>query len=110
MAFILNWLVSALVIIIAAYILPGVTTTFVGALIAALVLGLLNATIKPLLVAISLPINILTLGLFTLVISALIILLASAIVPGFRVSNFWWALLFGLVLAVLNPFMGALKK
>lgn len=70
--------------------------------------GLINAIIRPILILLTLPLNILTLGLFTLVINALLIMLAAAIVPGFTVQGFWWALLFGLVLAVINYVLGAI--
>jgi putative membrane protein len=109
MSFLLQWLVSGLAIIITAYLLPGVRITgFFAALVTALVLGLINAFIRPVLILLTLPLNILTLGLFTLVINALLIMLAAAVVPGFSVQGFWWALLFGLVLAVINYALGAL--
>jgi putative membrane protein len=97
-----HWIIATLAIFIAAHIVPGVTITLVGALIAAVVLGALNLFIKPILVVLTLPINLLTLGLFTLVINALLVMLASALVPGFAVGGFWTALLFALVLAVIN--------
>lgn len=107
MGFFVSWLVSALAIVIAAYLLPGVKVSGpLAALITAAVLGLVNAVIKPVLLLLTLPINILTLGLFTLVINALLVLLTSALVPGFSVSGFWQALLFGLVLAVVNYLLG----
>ena len=103
MGFLLSWLISAIAIVITAYLLPGVRLSgFIAALFTALVLGLVNAVIKPLLILLTLPLNILTLGLFTLVINALLIMLTSALVPGFSVSSFWQALLFSLVLAVVN--------
>ncbi|GAW66331.1 membrane protein [Geoanaerobacter pelophilus] len=103
MTLLVKWLVNALAIGITAYLLPGVAISgFFAALVTALVLGLVNIFIKPLLLLLTLPINILTLGLFTLVINALMIMLVAAIVPGFMVRGFWWALLFGLVLAVVN--------
>lgn len=106
MSILINWLLSALVIISAAYILPGVQVKgFFTALVVALILGVINAVIKPILIILTLPINILTLGLFTLVINGLLIMLTSAIVPGFQVENFWWALLFGLLLSVINTFL-----
>jgi len=109
MNFLLQWLVSGLAIIITAYLLPGVRVTgFFAALVTALILGLINAFIRPVLILLTLPLNILTLGLFTLVINALLIMLAAAIVPGFTVQGFWWALLFGLVLAVINYVLGAI--
>ncbi len=97
-----HWLVAALAIGVAAYIVPGVTITLTGAFIAAIVLGALNLFIRPALLLLALPITILTLGLFSLVINALLIMLAAALVPGFSVAGFWTALLFGLVLSVIN--------
>ena len=102
MKLILHWLIAAVAIGIAAYILPGVTVSVPGALILAVVLGALNIFIRPLLVVLTLPINILTLGLFTIVINAFLVWLAAMIVPGFAVGNFWWALLFAVVLALVN--------
>lgn len=97
-----HWLISALAILIAAYIVPGVAVTLVGALIAAIVLGALNLFIRPILLVLTLPINIITLGLFSLVINACLVMLASFLVPGFFIAGFWTALLFALVLAVVN--------
>jgi putative membrane protein len=97
-----HWVIATLAILIAAYIVPGVTITLVGALIAAVVLGALNLFIRPILLVLTLPITLLTLGLFSLVINALLVLLASYLVPGFAVAGFWTALLFALVLAVIN--------
>lgn len=111
MGLIVRWLVNAVAIILAAYILPGVTVSGIGsALILAVVLGLINALIRPLVLILTLPINILTLGLFTLVINALLILLADRITPGFAVSGFWWALLFSLVLSVINGILHSLIR
>lgn len=99
----INWLIYSLAILVAAYLLPGVdVANFFVALVLAVVLGLINAIIKPILLLITLPINILTLGLFTLVINAAMIMLADYLVPGFTVANFWWALLFSLVLSLIN--------
>jgi putative membrane protein len=102
MKLILHWIIAAVAIGIAAYILPGVTVTLTGALILAVVLGALNLFIRPLLVVLTLPINILTLGLFTIVINAFLVWVAAMIVPGFVVTTFWWALLFAVVLALVN--------
>lgn len=103
MRFVLQWLVSTLAIIITAYLLPGVSVAgFFAALVTALVVGLVNAIVRPVLILLTLPLNVLTLGLFTLVINALLIMLAAVIVPGFAVQGFWWALLFGIVLAIVN--------
>lgn len=101
-----HWLLSAVAVMVAAYILPGIAIGgFFSALVVALVLGIVNAFLKPLLLLVTLPLNILTLGLFTFVINALLIELTSVVVPGFAVANFGWALLFGLVLSVVNYFL-----
>ncbi|HSW89592.1 MAG TPA: phage holin family protein [Patescibacteria group bacterium] len=106
MKILINWLVSALAIVVTAYLLPGVhIATFVTALVLAVVLGVINAFIKPVLLLLTLPITIVTLGLFALVLNALFILLAAAIVPGFTVDGFLWALIFGIVLSLVNGFL-----
>lgn len=98
----LHWLIAAAAIGIAAYIIPGVTIDPISALIAAVVLGALNLFIRPVLLILTLPITVITLGLFSLVINALLVLLAAYIVPGFSVASFWTAVLFAFVLAVIN--------
>ncbi len=111
MKLILNWVIGAVVILISAYLLPGVMVEgFISALVLAVVLGAINMFIKPILVVLTLPINILTLGLFSLVINALLIMFASAIVPGFSVAGFWWALAFSLVLAVVTAVLSRISK
>lgn len=112
MIILLKWLTSALLILAAAYIIPGVVLSGLwSALVLALILGLLNITIKPLLLILTLPINIISLGLFTLVINALIIMLASSIVKGFSVGGFVNAFLFALILAIIQAiFEFFLKK
>lgn len=103
MSFILKWILSAVAVLIAAYLLPGVDVeSFWAALIVAVVLAIMNATLKPLLVILTIPITVVTLGLFLLVINAIIILLIDAIIAGFHVSNFWWALAFSLIISVLG--------
>lgn len=100
---IISLVISAVAVILTAYLLPGVTVAgFLPALLVAIVLGFLNAFVKPILILLTLPINIVTIGLFTFVINALIILLVSQIVPGFRVDGFWWALLFSVILSIVN--------
>ena len=106
MTFLIHWLIRAIAIVITAYLLPGVRLSgFLAALVTAVVLGLINTFIRPLLLLLTLPLNILTLGLFTLVINALLVMLTSALVPGFFVAGFGWALLFGLVLSIVNYFL-----
>lgn len=107
MGFLIRLLVSALAAMLTTYLLkPAVKIdSFVTALILALVLSLLNALVKPLLVLFTFPVTILTLGLFLFVINALIILLAAKIVPGFKVDGFWWAMLFSIVMTIINSIM-----
>ena len=90
MKLLIRWLLSALALMLIAYYVPGIAvTSFYAALVAALILGLINALIRPILLVFTLPINIITLGLFTLVINALMFWLASSIVKGFFVAGFW---------------------
>lgn len=106
MAILARWLLSALAISVTAYVLKGVHIhDFYAALAAAFILGIINVTIKPLLVLLTLPVTILTLGLFTFVINAFMIMLSASIVPGFSVDSFGWALIFSIVLTVINYFL-----
>ena len=103
MRLLINWLVTTIAILISAYLLPGIIVrSFGAAVITALVLGLINAIIKPILVVLTLPLTIVTLGLFIFVLNALLVLLTSYIVPGFDVTNFWWALLFSLIFSIVS--------
>jgi putative membrane protein len=109
MIIIFNWILSAVAIVIASYLLPGVHVDgFLTALVLAVVLGVLNAFIKPIFVVLTLPLTIVTLGLFALVLNALFILVAAQIVPGFGVDSFWWAFFFGIVLSLVNAFFNML--
>jgi len=108
---IVGWILNAVAIFGAAYLLPGVYVDgFVTALFISLILGLINAVLKPLLIILTLPITILTLGIFVFVINALLILLADHFIEGFAVDSFWWALLFSLVLSALNAVLQGLRK
>lgn len=94
MTLILVWLLNAVALLVVAYVLPGITVaSFGSAMIAALVLGLLNTLVKPVLVFLTLPITIVTLGLFLLVVNALVFWMAGSILKGFEVQGFGWALL-----------------
>jgi putative membrane protein len=112
MSFLINWLLSGLAIVISAYLLPGVKLAggFKAALLTALVLGLINAFIKPVLSLLTLPLTILTLGLFSLVLNALLIMLVTKIVPGFQVQGFLWAVAFSIVLTLVNWVMSIFKQ
>lgn len=104
-------IVSGLAVFITCYLLPGADVDgFVTALIVAVVLGLVNIFIKPILLVLTLPITLVTLGLFTLVINALMVLLVDYLVPGFNVTSFWWALAFAFVLSIINWFLNTLTK
>jgi len=99
----LRWVINALALLVVANIVPGFEVSGLwAALIAALLLGLANAIIRPILLILTLPINILTLGLFTFVINALMIWLVSTIVKGFEVSGFVPALLAAFILWVVS--------
>jgi putative membrane protein len=109
MRLLVNLLFSALAVLIAAYLLPGVhVSNFFSALIVAIVLGLLNITVKPLLIILTIPVTILTLGLFLLVINAVIILIVDGLISGFNVDGFLWALIFSLIVSFLQSVFSAL--
>lgn len=100
---ILNWFLSALSLVVAAHLIPGfVVQGFKSALIAAVVIGLINATIGFVLKILTFPISILTFGLFLLVINALMLMLSSKLVSGFIVNGFWPAFFGAIVLALVN--------
>lgn len=103
MEILLIWILNAVALLIVAYILPGITVaSFWSALIAALVLGLLNTLVKPVLVLLTLPVTIVTLGLFLLVINALVFWFAGSVLKGFHVNGFWWAMLGALVYSIIS--------
>ncbi|WKN30465.1 phage holin family protein [Porifericola rhodea] len=99
-------LVNAIAVFLAAYLLQGVQIkNFWSAILTAIVLAIVNAVIKPLMVILTIPVTILTFGLFILVINALMLMLVDAILPGLKIKNFWWALIFGVVLSVINAIL-----
>lgn len=111
MKLILRLLLNALAVIILSYILPGVgVDSMVTALIVAVVLSILNFLVKPILIILTLPITIITLGLFLLFINAAIILIAAHFISGFYVSSIWWALIFSLLLSFLQSILHAIFK
>ncbi len=94
-----------------AHFLPGIhIDTFWTAIVVALVLAILNAIVKPILILLTLPLTILTLGLFLFVINAIIILMAGSFINGFSVDGFWWALLFSLLLSVITSLLFSERK
>lgn len=109
MTLLIRWAISALSVYAAAYIVPGVRVANAWtAFVAALVIGLINALIRPLIILLTLPVNILTLGLFTLVINAVLFWFASSIVKGFDVANFTAAFLGALVYWLVSWFVNGL--
>jgi putative membrane protein len=111
MRFLIHLLINGFAVFVAAYILEGVRVeSFLTAVIVSIVLGIVNALIKPILSIIALPITILTLGLFNFILNGLMILLVTKVVPGFSVENFWWAVLFSFVLSIVNWFLHLLTK
>ncbi|MCX5792425.1 MAG: phage holin family protein [Elusimicrobia bacterium] len=110
MKILVNLLLSTVAVFVTARILPGVKLDgFMTALVVAVVLGLANAVLRPILLILTLPINILSLGLFTFVIIGFMVKLVSWLVPGFQVASFWWALVFALVLWIVSAFLSIFK-
>lgn len=110
MGLLLTLLFSTLAVLISSYVIPGVQVDgFFAGLVAAVILGVVNTFIRPIVSILTLPINIVTLGLFSFVISALMVMLTGAIVPGFTVTGFVPALLFAIVLSLVSGLMGALS-
>ena len=109
MTLLLVWILNAVALLVVAYILPGITVaSFGSALIAALVLGLLNTLVKPLLIVLTLPITIVTLGLFLLVLNALVFWFAGSILKGFQVEGFWWAVIGAIVYSLGSGLLSGL--
>jgi putative membrane protein len=109
MNFLLKLILNALAIMLTAYLLPGIHIDgFVSALLLAVVLAILNATLKPVLVILTIPATIVTLGLFLIVINAGVILLADYFIPGSDIDGFWWAILFGFIVSILNSILYSL--
>lgn len=119
MNLIIRILLTAVLVMVIAHFMPGIalkgtegisSSNFMTAIIVAIVLGLLNLFVKPILVLLTLPVTFFTFGLFLLVINALIIMLCANLVDGFAVSSFWTALLFSLILSVLQSVVFSLTN
>jgi putative membrane protein len=109
MRLLLLWLVNAVALMAVAYLLPGITVaSFVTALIAALVLGLVNAVIKPILILLTLPVTLLTLGLFILVINGLLFWFVGSFIDGFTVSGFWPGMFGAIAYSIVSWALSAL--
>jgi len=114
MKILIRLIISTIAVLVADLLLRGVslgdmsqTNGLLTALLVAAVLGLLNALLKPILVLLTLPVTLVTLGLFLLVINAVIVLLAAKLVQGFHVDSFWWALGFSLLLSMITSVLSA---
>ncbi len=109
--FLAHWITTALALGAVSWMLPGVTLNSLPALlVAALVLGFVNAVVKPVLVLLTLPITVLTLGLFYLVVNGLAFAFAAWLVPGFDVSSFGWAMLGALLVGLVSWFIGTFRR
>jgi putative membrane protein len=109
MRLILVWLINAAALIAVAYLLPGIAVaSFITALVAALVLGLVNAFIRPVLVLLTLPATLLTLGLFIFVINGLLFWFVGSFIDGFVVAGFWWGVIGAIAYSLLSWALSAL--
>ena len=109
MKLLLVWLINAVALIGVAYLLPGIAVAdFVTALVAALVLGLVNAVIRPILILLTLPVTLLTLGLFIFVINGLLFWFVGSFIAGFVVSGFWWGVFGAVAYSILSWALSAL--
>jgi putative membrane protein len=103
MGLLLRWLILTVAIIVASYLLEGIHVSgFVPAFFAAALLGILNALFRPVLILLTLPINILSLGLFTFIINALMLMMVSGVVSGFEVHGFWTAVFGSLIISIIS--------
>lgn len=108
MGFLIRWLILTIAIIAASYLLEGIHISgFFSAFFAAAALGILNALFRPILILLTLPINILTLGLFTFIINALMLKMASGVIPGFEVHGFWTAVFGSLIISVVSSLLNS---
>lgn len=109
MPFLIQWSLTSLSLWVASYIFSGLRFSDAGSLwIAALLLGFANALVKPLLILFTLPLTVFTLGLFLLVINALMLMLVSALVSGFTISSFWTAFFASIFISLFSLFIGGL--
>jgi putative membrane protein len=108
--FLQGWAINTLAVLVAAFILPGISYNddWRALLLASLLLGVLNAVVRPLLMLLALPLLIVTLGLFMLVINALLLLLVGRIVSGFEVETFWWAVLGSVIISIVSLVLNTL--
>jgi putative membrane protein len=107
----LKVIISSLAVFLAAYLLPGIDVdNYLTAVLVAIVLALLNGFLKPVLIILTIPFTVFTLGLFLFVINAAMVLLAARFVDGFSVDGFWWAVVFSILLSILTSILESLGK
>ncbi len=111
MQILLRILLNSTAVLVASALIPGVhIRNFLVAGLVAITLGVLNAFVRPILVFLTLPVTVITFGLFVFVINALLVMLAAYLIPGFAVDGFWWALLFSFVVSVVSSFFNSLAR
>lgn len=111
MKFLVDLIIRALVLLLTTYLVPGFRIdSYVTALVVALVLAVLNILVKPLLVILTLPVTILTLGLFYFVINAILLIIASRLIDGFRIESFGTAIIASIVIATISALLNALIR
>ncbi len=109
--FLVRWLILTAAITVAAYLIDGISVSgFFSALFTAALLGFLNVFFRPVLFILTLPINLMTLGLFTLVINGLLLMMASGVISGFRVEGFWSAVVGSLVISLVSWILNGLLR
>lgn len=111
MEILINLLIYSVAVYATAQVLPGVTlSNFSTAIVVTIILGLVNTFLKPIFLLLTLPVSIVTLGLFTFVINALMVIIVDMLISGFEVRDFWWALVFSLVLSLVTSVLFSLTK
>jgi len=111
MVYLGNLIVNTLAVLITAFILPGVVvSSFFTRLVVAIMLGLVNMLIKPILILLTIPLYVITLGFFAFIVNALLVILVSKLVPGFEVKNIWWAMLFSVILSLVTSFLFSISS
>lgn len=109
MNFILNIVVTAIAVLLVANFLPGVhVDTFSTSLLVAIVLAFMNSIVKPILTILTIPITLVTMGLFLIAINGIIILMTDKLIDGFEVNGFWWALIFSFILSIVTSILNAI--
>ncbi|WP_267383557.1 phage holin family protein [Cyanobacterium sp. uoEpiScrs1] len=111
MPFFLTWLITAISLLITAYVIPGIfLKSFIAAAFAAVVMGIINAVVRPILILFTLPLTFLSLGLFLFVVNAIAFSLVSYFTPGFNINTFWDALFGSIILSIVSGFLGEILE